>query len=377
MSATRLRVGLNLMPIGERAGGIGRHAAELPGALMKADSSMSLIVLGSRELPPMPWENDVRTLRLPVALAGRMPMAVQLGGLPALGLLRRLDLLHSVANLGPPRIPGLPSIVTVHDLIWLHAGTDWDSSEAVVAMRRVALRSARWATRIQADSRATASDLAAVAGVPAKRIDVVPLGVRGPHAAVAPEDEVRRALDLGARPVVLAVAQKRPYKNLAAVIRAMRAVPEAALVLPGAPTPHERELRALAVDIEVADRVRFIDWVDEETLEGLYRLAACVVVPSLFEGFGLPVLEAMARGVPVACADAGSLTEVARDAAVLFDPHDDAAVGAAVARVVRDSKLRARLAVAGRRRARQFSWDRCAQETLESYDRALATSRRR
>jgi glycosyltransferase involved in cell wall biosynthesis len=372
-----MKIGLNLLSIGPRAGGVGRHASELPGAMLEVDPSLTLTVLASRDMPPMPWEGDVRTRRLPFGPSGRLSTALQLAGLPAIGLLGRFDLVHSIANVGPPRAPGVASVVTVHDLIWLHAGTDWGTAGAVAAMRRVALRSARWATRVQTPSLATATDLAEVSGIPLDRIDVIPHGVHGGSGQAPPEREVRAALDLGDAPVMLGVAQKRPYKNLGAAIRALTAVPEAVLVLPGAPTPHEAELRALAQDLGVSDRVRFVDWVSDDTLEGLYRLAACVVVPSLFEGFGLPVLEAMARGAPVACAAAGSLPEVAGDAAVLFDPHDAEAIGLAVARVLRDGELRAELVDAGRRRAESFTWSRCAEATLESYERALATSRRR
>lgn len=373
--AEALKVGLNLLPIAERAGGIGRHAVELPAALLAAEPGLELTVFGSRRLPAMPWEDAVRVVRLPLG-AGRASTAVQIGGISAVGLAARLDLLHSIGNVGPPGVPGLPSVTTVHDLIWHHAGPDWGSSAAVAAMRRVALRSARWATRVQVDSEATAADVERIAEVPPERVDVVPLGVRLERGESAEEADVRRELALGEAPVVLTVAQKRPYKNLIAAVRALDAVPEAVLVLPGAHTAHEDELRAEAAGRGLTERVRFVEWVDDRVLEGLYSFAACVVVPSLYEGFGLPVLEAMARGAPVACADAGSLPEVAGDAAVLFDPGDDAAIGAAVARLVRDDDLRRRLSEAGRRQAKRFGWDRCARATFASYERALTASRR-
>ncbi len=319
----------------------------------------------------MPWEEDVEVVRYPVTTTSRRAMALQLGGLPVVGLARRVDLLHSIANVGPSRFPGLPSVTTVHDAIWARFGTDWGTPEEVRAMRRLAFRSARRATRVQTDSRATADDLTELAGVPTNRIDVVPLGVQSDRPAAPPEAEVRHRLGLDDGPVVLAVAQKRPYKNLAAAIRAMIAVPEATLVLPGSPTPHERELRALAHKQGVAARVVFPDWVSEEELEALYGMAACVVVPSLIEGFGMPVLEGMVRGVPVACARTSSLIEVAGDAALMFDPHSDAEIGAAIASLVRDQTLRAQLARAGRAQAATFTWRRCAEMTLESYRRAL------
>lgn len=366
-----LKVGLNLLPIGKRAGGIGRHAAELPASLLEVDPSLSVTVLASRELPPMPWEGDIEVRRFPVGTTSRAALGFQLGGLPVVGAMKGLDLVHSIANLGPPRVPGLRSVTTVHDLIWAHPIGSDAAPEAVRVLRRLSFRSARWATRVQTDSRATADDLIALAGVPDERIDVVPLGVRAPARDAAPMSEVRARLALGDGPIVLTVAQKRPYKNLAAVIRALVAVPEATLVLPGSPTSHERDLRAVAERHDVASRVVFPDWVSEPELEALYEMASCVVVPSLIEGFGMPVLEGMIRGVPVACARASSLVEVAGDAAVMFDPHSDAEIGAALVALLRDGDLRSRYARAGREHATAFTWKRCAQETLDSYRRAL------
>ena len=103
---------------------------------------------------------------------------------------------------------------------------------------------------------------------------------------------------------------------------------DAVLVLPGARTPHELELRHLAAELGIEDRVRFPEWLDQAELEGLYRMAACFCLPSLEEGFGLPVLEAMARGVPVCCSDASSLPEVVGTAGLLFDPREVSSIRA-------------------------------------------------
>ena len=122
---------------------------------------------------------------------------------------------------------------------------------------------------------------------------------------------------------MLCVAQKREHKNLANLIRAVAGLEDdVELVLVGSATPHEAELRALAVELGVADRIRFPGWLSDAQLEGLYRLATVFVLPSLEEGFGLPLLEAMRRGVPVACSNVSSLPEVVGNAAALFDPLD-------------------------------------------------------
>jgi len=146
------------------------------------------------------------------------------------------------------------------------------------------------------------------------------------------------------------------------------------LVLPGYPTAHEAELREHAKARGLEDDVRFPAWVSDEQLEGLWALARAFIYPSLYEGFGLPVLEAMARGVPVACSDASSLPEVAGDAALLFDPHRPAQIAAAIRRLLTDAGMRERLGELGRLRASAFTWERSARLTLETYARALGRS---
>jgi glycosyltransferase involved in cell wall biosynthesis len=204
---------------------------------------------------------------------------------------------------------------------------------------------------------------------------VVPLATTVPrHGDATAESELRARLDVGERPLVLSLSAKRPHKNLTRLLRALAELEPArrpALVVPGYPTPHERELRRLAAALGIADLVRFPDWLPARDLEGLYRAAACMVFPSLYEGFGLPVLEALARGVPVACSDRSSLPEVAGDAALLFDPEDVGAIRAAMERLLGEPRLAERLRAAGRERAARFTWERTAELTVASYRRAL------
>jgi glycosyltransferase involved in cell wall biosynthesis len=226
-----------------------------------------------------------------------------------------------------------------------------------------------------ADSRSTREDLVGRLGVPSARIDVVPLGLGQPATAPpAPEPELRARLRLGDRQVVLSLSAKRPHKNLRGLLEALaRIAPERrpVLVLPGYPTPHEQELREHAQALGIADDVRFLGWTSESDVEGLFALCAAFAFPSFYEGFGLPVLEAMARGVPVACSDRASLPEVAGDAALLFDPGDPGAIAAALERIMGDPALADRLRAAGEARAARFTWERTASLTLASYERAL------
>jgi glycosyltransferase involved in cell wall biosynthesis len=363
-----VRVGLNLMFLVDAAGGAGTYARELVPALLEAASPPTLTIFVNRDAPSdlsrAAWAGDVEWVRMPTRFSNRTHLVGQAVALPAAAARRRLDIVHSLANGGPPVTPRAKHVVTLLDLIWLHQREAWGSRAAVRTMAVLTRISARSADRVIAISEAAREDLVESFGLARSKIDVTPLGVRIPETAARP--------DAGA-PIVLCVAQKRPYKNLGVLIHAVAQLSDQApvLVLPGAPTEYEHELRALADSLGVADRVRFPAWLEEEELEALYASATCFVLPSLIEGFGLPVLEAMARGVPVACSNRPALPEVAGDAALLFDPTDQAAVTDAVRTLLTDADLRETLVAKGRRRASLFSWRRTADETLASYRRAV------
>jgi glycosyltransferase involved in cell wall biosynthesis len=191
---------------------------------------------------------------------------------------------------------------------------------------------------------------------------------------VVSESTLRERLRAADRPIALCVAAMRPHKNLARLVRAVALIPadrRPLLVLPGYPTAHGQELRHLAAELGVADDVRFPGWVDASELEGMYAAAACFVFPSLIEGFGLPVLEAMSRGVPVACSGRGALSEVAGNAALLFDPESEPAIAAAIERLLSDRAEADRLAAVGREHARRFTWAATAVGTLACYEKVV------
>jgi glycosyltransferase involved in cell wall biosynthesis len=364
-----VRVGLNLMFLVEEAGGAGRYAEELVPALLEMEPELELTVFVNRDAPAWlgeaAWGQAVDWVRFPTRFSNRTHLVGQATALPAIAARRGLHVVHSLANGGPPLSLRTRRVVTLLDLIWLHQREAWGTPAAVKTMAVLTRICARTAHRVITISESARDDIVGNFGIDEAKVDVTPLGVRMP--------EQQPSAQASLLPTVLCVAQKRPYKNLASLIRAIAELrdEQAVLVLPGAPTEHETELRELTHRLAVTERVRFIDWVSADELERLYATATCFVLPSLIEGFGLPVLEAMARGVPVACSDRPALPEVVGDAALLFDPTDQAAVTGAVRRLLGDAELRQSLAVRGRERARQFSWKRTAAETLASYRKAL------
>jgi glycosyltransferase involved in cell wall biosynthesis len=375
----RLRVGLNLIFLGDRAGGAGRYARELPGALLSADPSVELHVFVSRDLPAelyeQPWSRDVRWVKCPVGLRDqRSHLVFQFTVLPLLAAARHLDVLHSLANLGPALTPRVASVVSLLDVIWMRPPEDWGGTErGQRSLRHFVEHDVRHADGIFAISAAAAADMTRLLQLPAQRIHVTPLGVNPPLVSPAGESVVRSELELGDARVLLSIAQKHPYKNLSRLIRAIPDLDgDVVLVLPGSSTPHEPALKALAEELGIADRVRFPDWLSDEQLEGLYALSSAFVLPSLVEGFGLPVIEAMLRGVPVACSSTPALAEVAGDAALTFDPERQDELTGAIRRLLEDRALAATLAERGLVRAQGFTWKRTGELSLAGYRRVLS-----
>jgi glycosyltransferase involved in cell wall biosynthesis len=294
--------------------------------------------------------------------------------LPPLAARAGCDVVHSLGSTAP--LWGrFRRVTTIHDLNYRMA-PEAHFGLLGLGMRVLVPAAARRSHRVLVDAASTRDDLVAHLGVAAERIDVVPLGVSPPAVAPTPEAELRLRLGLGERPVLLCVGARRPHKNAVAVIGTLPALePRPVLVVTGYRTPYEDELRAWAAALGVGEDLRLPERSSAADLEGLYALARAVVVPSLYEGFGLPVLEAMARGVPVACSNRASLPEVAGDAALVFDPADGRAVRDAVAALLRDDDLVARLVAAGRARAATFTWARTAELTAAAYRRVVAPAR--
>jgi glycosyltransferase involved in cell wall biosynthesis len=375
-----MHVGLNLVYLvpGE-IGGMETYARELipavaaqaPGIEMTAFINLEAaergLDLGAR----------VRTVVVPVHASNRVEwVRGEQQHLPRLGRRARIDLLHSLASTAPAR-GAFARVTTIHDLIYRRF------PEAHFGIRTLGMRvlvplAARRSDRIIADSRSTAQDIERFLRVRPEKIDVIHLGFDDrPSRPVKaePEPHVRRRWRLGDRSVVLTLSAKRPVKNLVRLLEALALLPverRPVMMMPGYATPYEHHLRERARELGIEEDVRMPGWIPEEQVEGLWRTATCFVFPSLYEGFGLPVLEAMGRGVPVACSDRSSLPEVAGDAACFFDPEQPRAIADALERLLADERARAELVRLGFEQARRFTWAETARRTLASYERALS-----
>lgn len=295
----------------------------------------------------------------------------------AVGAMRRAraDVFWYPWNVARPTPSTGVVVATVHDIAPVAlAESGWRHWHRNRRWRRLYAATAARGTLLVADSAFTAAELRREFGVPRSRLRVVPLAADESRAA---EPDAERALlaRLGVRrPFVLAVGAAERRKNLAALDRAMARVvehvPEATLVLAG-PRPRNGDAAPQP------SWKRTVGYVRDADLVGLYRAATCVVVPSTYEGFGLPVLEAMRLGAPVIAARRASLPEVGGDAAAWVEPDDDAALATAIRRLLVDEGARAAMREAGLARAALFTWDGTARRTLAAFDEARALGERR
>jgi len=295
------------------------------------------------------------------------------------------DILHSPGGPGPLRVPGRPAhVMTVHDLTFMRQPAGAARSPSLYQRlgnryrRALFPRAVRQPAAIIAISDHTRAELERVAGIPADRVHVV-REAAGDEFRPMGEDELREALPPAIRrPYVLALGAIDPRKNTMRVLEAFArfraaGLVEHELVVAGIDHGFEARLRARAAELGIAGRVRLLGFVTTRELVALYNGALMFLYPSLAEGFGLPVLEAMACGAPVVASGTTAIPEVAGSAAILVEPTDVVAIARAMLVVAGDEATQRRLRELGLRRAAEFSWRRAAEETLAVYEHAVRT----
>jgi glycosyltransferase involved in cell wall biosynthesis len=344
--------------------GMGRYAREMERALSER-ADVELIRLAASR-------------RQPAAGARRIAQGVwrELAYYPFLlgrrGADAGADLLHCPSQLGPVRRQ-LPLVMTVHDLLPLRFPQLFTRVNAA-HMRAMARAVLPRANRIITGSEFTRGEIADLLGVEQDRVEVVPYGIAGQFRPREPDrDWLRARFGLGGRYVVC-VGTLEPRKNLTGALRAFRRLSSAhddvqLAVVGGQGWRNERFEQELR---DGAARVVSTGSVSDEELAALYAGAACLLFPSLSEGFGFPVLEAMACGTPVVSSNRTSLPEVVGDAGLLVDPEDEAEIAAAVGRILDSPALADELRERGLRNAARFSWTACAAATVDVYRRVLA-----
>jgi glycosyltransferase involved in cell wall biosynthesis len=387
-----MRIALNAQLLSEPRSGTGRYIYNLLDALGRLDTSSEYRILSTRQLPVRPqvpasmrWE-----VIPPGGLAAQSAPMEKLfweqRAFPRTAHALKADIMHIPYFAPPRRTYGIPTIVTIHDVISQRL-PEYRPSMGLRAYSQFVARAAPRAAAVIAVSNHGKQDIADTLGIPLERIYVT-YEAPDPRFAPAPygaQVELRQRLGL-AGPFVLNVGGMDARKNIAGLVRSFAEVyrhlgnPDLRLVIAGNPAKLGAgalfpDWRPLARDLGIGDHI-FCAPVAEEDLATLYSAADCFAFTSLYEGFGLTPLEAMACGAPVVCSNATSLPEVVGDAGILVDPLNIPALSAAILEVLRNPALSQDLRRKSLEQAARFTWDRTASETLAVYKEVVSSAAR-
>ncbi len=366
-----MRIGIDTTALPARPFGAAHYIIHLTQAVLRVDSANEYVILTKPE-DAAHFEGLGRARVLSIPLGGRLPrLAWEQTRLPALAREHRLDLLHSPHYTMPLRTP-CRSVVTIHDLTFF-LYPEMHEAYKRLFFRTIIPRSVQRADALIAPSESTRADLLRLLHPAPGKVWVIPYGVADRLRPVAPADAIdraRRKWNLAA-PFLLYVGNLEPRKNIPLLLRAFKRLVDRgrphALVFAGSPGWQERGIFRTVERLGLGERVRFLGYLPQEDLPVLYSAAQVFVYPSLYEGFGLPVLEAMACGVPVVTSNLSSMPQVAGDAALLIDPLSEQDLAEALDRLLGDAALCADLRRRGLERAALFTWERAARATIEVY----------
>jgi glycosyltransferase involved in cell wall biosynthesis len=379
---SRLRVAIDVSAAVQQRAGIARYVRQLVDALLALENGPELIPYATRSGDGVgAWPAGSRIRQLAFGTRGWRALSLlsQSLGVPLPGWPPPCDVVHAT-DVVSPRAMRVPIVTTVHDLSFV-VMPEHHTQLNRANLSWIAPRAVRHATRVIADSRATASEIHTHYGAGDDKVRVVYPGCdlarfRPQPAANAAPTLTRLAVRA---PYVLFVGTWEPRKNLQLLLEAFavlvaEGLPHTLLLVGGAGWKHEAAERRMH-ELGVEARVQRLGHVNDDNLPDLYRAASVFVYPSLYEGFGLPPLEAMACGVPVVTSDAASVREVVGDAALTVPARDAAALAAALRAVLSSEEVRNRLAAEGPRRAATFTWERTARETAAVYAEAVSAAR--
>ncbi len=372
-----MRVALLIYGLDRPLTGIGRYTLDLARALVALRDRPEVVLLTAGASGSLPKEKGFRYV--PLSGCGLLTGLVTFGNvlIPVLSQRLALDLVHDPTGVTPFLFGGgrARTVVTVHDVFaWSCPGTSTLLDTLIYRhwLPRVLPR----VDTVITDSQASKADIVRFLGIPAARVRVIYVGV---SAAFRPASQseiavVRSSYGLSDR-YILFVGSVEKRKNLRGLLRAyacLRRMEETCpLVVAGVRRRKYTAIMETLWELDLEKHVIFTGYVPDADLPALYSGADLFVFPSLYEGFGLPPLEAMACGTPVVCSNAASLPEVVGDAAITVDPYDVEGLAEAMRRVLTDANLRQELREKGLQRAKQFTWERAARETIAVYQKVL------
>lgn len=374
-----MKIGIDVTAALTQGGGIGRYTREMVTALTAVAPDIDYHFFTAKPVAPPPVARPLpQTPRTQLHMAplnerwlyrlwyrARLPLPVQWVTGP-------IDLFHSPDFVLPPVHGRIPTLLTVHDLSFVHYPTAYPE-RLVRYLNQVVPWSIHRASHVLADSQATKTDLVHIWDIAPDKVTVLYSGVSHQFQPVTDahkQTAVRQKYQIGPHPYILSVGTVQPRKNYQMLIQAFQPIAQTnphQLIISGGKGWLYEEMMAEVSRQGLDGRVRFIGFVDDDDLPTLYSSAELFAFPTLYEGFGLPLLEAMQCGVPVICSDVSSLPEVVGLAAIQLPPHDVAAWTAVMQRLLHTPSERAALVAAGFRQARLFSWQQAAQQLSQLY----------
>jgi len=378
-----MRLGFDLRPFLREETGVGRYLRNLLFQLAEIDRTNEYFLFSSSWKDRFPAEKippferlKFRDCRLPVRVLNSL---WQKRGRPSLDFFFRtgLDLTHSATPLILPTRG--KKIVTVHDIFFMDF-PDQAGEEAGKVFFRLAAASFRDADGIVTSSTVTSVELVSRFALDEKKVRIVPPGLDPLFLEDVPAAELKATRKRCNLPpsFLLFVGAQVPRKNLVRFVEALKIVHlqgiQIPLVLVGPEGEDSEAIRAKAEKLGIGHWVATTGYLEEKDIRNAYRLASAFVLPSLCEGFGMPLVEAMASGLPVAASRISAIPEVCRDAAVYFQPEDAESMAEKVVLILEDEDLRKRLIARGKERARDFSWKKAATEMLAFYESVMQGS---
>ena len=364
-----LRVGFDGRAFSSPAAGIRRYSTELVRALVSLGEPLEIVALGGDPSRIPPGLERVAASAHPPTNAGWT-----LIGLPRTAARARVQVIHAPSYTAP-FWAGAPVVLTIHDISY-ETHPEWYPYRRDWLRRYFYRRSATAAARVLTISTFSASEIASAYRIPSARITVTPLGVHTTFGAGDPNVPLDLPADV-TEPYLLHVGDLHERRNLPIVVDALLearrhfgAASALSLVLAGVDRGVSEGLCGMASEAGSPDAVLALGPVSEDRVHALYRGAIALVYPSLYEGFGLPLVEAMASGTPVLASHAAAMPEVLGGAGLLLDPHDVSAWRDAIIRIVNDEALRRDLRARGLARAATYTWQRTARLTLNVYREA-------